>query len=529
MTQIAIVYGRFSTSEQSKGLSLERQTKRGTEYALKKKWAVEKVLMDEGRSAFHGANRLEGSALHEFELEAKNGLHRGKTLVVENIDRLSRQGAKAAAQLIWALNEHGVSVATYHGDHVYAAGASSELMDLFRLIILAQTAHEESVNKSDRTRDNWASRFKQMEEGTLTKPIPHVPPWIKKVEGGHVLDEYRTRVLNEIFDLYIGGMGITRIANLLNQRNEPVWSSKSEETKNGWFYGYIWRLLTKRSALGEYVASDGRTIAADFFPQAVTAEKFNQAQATLAMRKSNQKRSRNQNRNLLLQMVFCAQCDGGAHFHHTTDTPQTYTNACGLVRTYRRKTKRHLRCDRSRRKHQCDNSTKLDYDIVEGTILQELLPQLVQRAPRNDDEQALRETVAELTRQQDATKSRLNNLIDVLADGGSKALMERVTQLEAEVEAQDRGIHNARQELLMRQSMPSNVDDVALIKQLKDDLYHADDDVRISARGRVNLSLRRLIKRIEINPDDTFTVRPDDHSWWLFDKEGRLLEGEYAL
>lgn len=110
MTQIAIVYGRFSTSEQSKGLSLERQTKRGTEYALERKWFVEKVLMDEGRSAFHGANRLEGSALHEFELEAKNGLHRGKMLVVENIDRLSRQGAKAAAQLIWGLNENGVSV-----------------------------------------------------------------------------------------------------------------------------------------------------------------------------------------------------------------------------------------------------------------------------------------------------------------------------------------------------------------------------------------------------------------------------------
>lgn len=112
MSQNAIIYARFSSAEQSKGYSLERQRTHGLQFATDKGWSVEKTITDEGRSAFHGANRLEGSALHEFELEARNGLHRGKVLVVENIDRLSRQGAKAAAQLIWGLNEHGVDVAT---------------------------------------------------------------------------------------------------------------------------------------------------------------------------------------------------------------------------------------------------------------------------------------------------------------------------------------------------------------------------------------------------------------------------------
>lgn len=96
MSQSAIIYARFSSTEQSKGYSLERQQTLATAFATQHGWLVEKTITDEGRSAFRGTNRLEGSALHGFELEARNGLHAGKVLVVENIDRLSRQGAKAA-------------------------------------------------------------------------------------------------------------------------------------------------------------------------------------------------------------------------------------------------------------------------------------------------------------------------------------------------------------------------------------------------------------------------------------------------
>src|SRR5262245_43331810 len=120
MSQVAVVYARFSTSEQ-RGFSLERQQTLGTQFAIEQGWVVERTITDEGRSACHGANRDEGASLHEFEIEARNGLHSGKVLVVENIDRLSRQGAKAAAQLIWGLNENGVDVATYHDEHVYRA------------------------------------------------------------------------------------------------------------------------------------------------------------------------------------------------------------------------------------------------------------------------------------------------------------------------------------------------------------------------------------------------------------------------
>lgn len=530
MSQTAIIYARFSTSEQSKGYSLERQKTHGLEFAALNEWAIEKTISDEGRSAFHGANRLEGSALHEFELEARNDLHQGKVLVVENIDRLSRQGAKAAAQLIWGLNGCGVDVATYQDKHIYRASASEDMLDIFKLIIIAQQGHEESKNKSKRTTATWEKRFAGMREGTHKDPIPHTPNWIDRIDGKLVLNEHRTALLNEIYDLYIDGSGIHRIVTMLNERGEPSWTPvEHDKHVNGWFYGAIWRLLTKRAVMGEYVSMDGTTISPDFYPQAITAEKWNRAQATLSMRKSNQKRGRNLNRNLLQQIVVCGDCGGGAHFVHTTDNVQTYTKVNGEVVNYRRKTYRRLRCDSARRKHECDNNTVLNYDVVEATVLNELLPRLVEKPTDNEAALKLRQQIAELIRLKDTNQSRLDNLIDAVAEGQSKGMMARIASLETEIDNQATEIAAKQKQLAVETSKPSNDDDVALIESLRAELLSEDEDIRVYARGRVNMSLRRLLKRIVINANGTFTIQPDGHSWWQFDGEGMMLEGEYAL
>ncbi|GFM27196.1 recombinase family protein [Novosphingobium sp. PY1] len=526
----AICYGRFSTLEQSKGYSLERQKTKAIEFATQQGWTVEKTIFDEGKSAYHAKNRAEGSALYEFELEARNGLHRGKVLVCENIDRLSRQGAKAAAQLIWALNEVGVDVATFHDGYSYKAGNNGDMMELFSVIIKAQLAFEESDKKSRRVKASWDKRREEIASGAQGVPVPNTPHWLKRVDGRYVLDEYRTKVLNEIFDLYINGMGISSIAHMLNERGEPVWTTYKNRNQNGWFYGYIWRLLTKRAALGEYVTNEGQTISTDFYPQAVSTDKWNQAQATLAMRKANQPaRTRNKNHNLLAQIVFCDECGGGANFEHTHPAYQTYKKVSGEVVTYRRKTYRRLRCDRSRRKHQCDNPTILNYDVVEKVVLDELLPRLVDR--QNEDVEAikLREKIAEVGRQRDANQTRLNNLIDAIADGGSKALVQRVAELEGVVEQQNAEIDALEKQLAVETSKPSSDDDLALVESLRAELTSEDDDIRIYTRGRVNMALRRMLKRIVLRSTNTFEIWTDEHTWWLFDEDGVMLEGESQL
>ncbi|WP_281258502.1 zinc ribbon domain-containing protein [Sphingomonas fennica] len=244
------------------------------------------------------------------------------------------------------------------------------------------------------------------------------------------------------------------------------------------------------------------------------------------MRKSNQKRSKNQNRNLLTQLVFCEQCGGGAHFEHTTDTVQTYKKVSGEVVNYRRKTYRRLRCDRSRRKHSCDNPTILNYDVVEKTVLDELLPRLVDQQTESQKLAELREKLAELGRQKDASQARLDNIIDAIADGGGKALVERATALESEVEKQSQTIKDLQKQLAVETAKPSSDDDMVLVESLRAELVSEDDDIRIYARGRVNIALRRLLHRIEITAYHTFIVWSTEDAWWRFDEDGALLDGE---
>ena len=70
MSQPAWIYARFSTLEQAKGHSLERQLKGGRALIEAKGWlySQDRELVDEGRSAFHGGNREAGAALYDFEI-----------------------------------------------------------------------------------------------------------------------------------------------------------------------------------------------------------------------------------------------------------------------------------------------------------------------------------------------------------------------------------------------------------------------------------------------------------------------------
>lgn len=528
MPQTAVIYIRVSSTEQKDGLGLERQKTKAFEFAAEHSWYVEKVISDEGKSAFHGANMLEGAALHQFELEARQGLHKGKVLLVEHINRLSRQGAKQAAQLIWSLNGFGVDVATFSTSdrHIYRAGDGGDMIDIFKVVILADQAHQESKVKSGYTKATWEKRFAAMADGTQTKPIPHTPTWIDRIDGKLVLNEHRTAVLNEIYDLYINGVGIHRIVTILNDRGEAGWSTAVNRSKNGWFYSYVWRLLTKRAVLGEYVTGDGKTIAADFYPQAITAEKFNRAQVALGMRKSNRKVPSTRNNSLLTKLVYCSECGGGAHFEETGHRDQTYKRKNGETAYYRRQRYRRLRCDRARRKHNCDNPTILKYDVIEKTVLDELLPRLVDRPQEGKAVKELRVSIAELGRQVALKQQQQSNLLDALGDGASKAVMGRLAALEAETEAQQKELEAKNKQLAILLAAPSDKDDTALIAGLRAELESKDDEIRTYARGRVNMALRRLVHRIEITPYDTFIIWPDEDTWWRFDENGLLLDGE---
>jgi DNA invertase Pin-like site-specific DNA recombinase len=524
MSKNAIIYARFSSAEQSKGHSLERQKENGQKYVAENGYILSGILTDEGRSAFSGKNRSEGSSLFQFEAEAREGLHTGKVLCVENVDRLSRQGAKAAAQLIWALNENGVDVATWSDNTTYRANSNSDMMELFGLIIKAQLAHEESVKKSERVLDAIGKRYSRIAAGDRTVSIGRAPAWLEKTESGYELNPHRTKVLNEIFDWYVSGVGIYRIVANLNDRNEPGWQDCGEERGNGWYMPYIHRLLQHRAVLGEFITLKGELISPDFFPQAVTADKFMRAQMMRAGKQRTGGRDTTQMRNLLSGMVVCSECQGKAGYQYRVPSTRTYTAKSKEVRVYEIAAAEHLRCDRYRRKHSCSNSIIVDYKLVETSVLDQLLSVAFSEQEEVSQPNQFDIQIAETVRQIEHTTQRLNNLYDQVEDG-IKGLGTRIEQRQAELQQLETTLKEQQEARAIDAAKPSHFDDAAMIASLRDDLNSDDPDIRYYARTQTNAALKRVIEEIIICPDGTFTVEADI-AVWHFDKNGTCLGGQ---
>ena len=91
MTQNAICYHRFSSKKQDRGSSLERQRENTSALCKREGWTIIATFEDAGASAWKG-DHLSAGELGKLRKRIDAGLvERGTYIVVENLDRLSRQ------------------------------------------------------------------------------------------------------------------------------------------------------------------------------------------------------------------------------------------------------------------------------------------------------------------------------------------------------------------------------------------------------------------------------------------------------
>src|ERR1700739_3168974 len=92
-------YARWSTPEQARGDTLRRQLEMSREYAAEQGLELDETFRDPGVSAYRGKNRHEG-ALANFIAQIDSGkIERGSFLLVESLDRLSREQVLFALEL----------------------------------------------------------------------------------------------------------------------------------------------------------------------------------------------------------------------------------------------------------------------------------------------------------------------------------------------------------------------------------------------------------------------------------------------
>src|SRR5438067_338266 len=107
-------YIRFSNAAQREGDSLRRQTEKALAYCQRRGWVLDEslTLRDLGVSAFRGDNALVGNLRTFLDAVARGTVLPGSILLVESVDRISRQGIDDGYDLCKRILKAGVHIVT---------------------------------------------------------------------------------------------------------------------------------------------------------------------------------------------------------------------------------------------------------------------------------------------------------------------------------------------------------------------------------------------------------------------------------
>jgi DNA invertase Pin-like site-specific DNA recombinase len=317
MPPIGYSYVRFSSKKQGKGSSLYRQTQDTMAGESPESWCARNNVLfspityrDLGLSGWDGANVKQGELRVILDAIKSGKVRRGDYLLVERVDRITRQGVDVGMDIIKEILRAGVSIVTLANGRVYGPDACKGLMKgLLELQMYLEAAQQYSDALSGRVAAAWERKREKAGKGTLT--TGKMPPWLRAV--GDSRDDNRHAVVvpekvatvQRIFAMAIAGQGLKRIVNELIKDGTPPITSRGTWSRTG-----VRRIITDRAVLGEYqpttrmrrVPSDPgdsrpkweraeeRIAAGDpiaNFPEIIDLATFHKAQACLGSRKNN--------------------------------------------------------------------------------------------------------------------------------------------------------------------------------------------------------------------------------------------------
>ncbi|HDS7792862.1 TPA: recombinase family protein [Raoultella ornithinolytica] len=376
------VYHRVSSDQQLDGSGIARQAELLEGYLERTGICAEMddpapvVLSDQGVSAFKGLNISEGE-LGAWMEQVRNGMWDSSILVVESIDRFSRQNPFDVMGYINALMAHNVAIHDVMANIVISRSNSK---DLPFVMMNAQRAYDESKYKSDRIRKGWAKKREHaFNKGTIV--TNKRPQWIEVENDKYVLN-HKAAVVKEIFSLYQTGMGCPTIAKQLQTKE-----GEQYKFNRPWTGELVHKILTNRRVTGKIFISEiirnhddvenpvtQKKYDMDVYPVVINEEEFELVQELLKSRRPNAGRvtvkKDGQEEVLIKSNLFsgiarCTEC-GGPMYHNVVRAKRTPKKGDPKIEEYR-----YIRC-LNERDGLCENKA-MTYETVERFVVEHLL------------------------------------------------------------------------------------------------------------------------------------------------------------
>lgn len=509
----AYSYIRLSSEKQLQGDGETRQIELRDKFVAAHGLELDDTLRDLGVSAFDRAN-IEKGALGKFLRKVKAGeIAKGSYLLVENLDRLSRDHVMKAFRVFQDILEAGIIIATLGDGRIYSEKSINEnWTELIVSLSVMSRAHEESLRKVDTLRGVWV-RKRADRSRKLTRKCPS---WLTVSEDGTdwIVDWDRVDVIKRMLRELAAGIGRDKIARRLNAEDVKPWGHG-----RAWHGGTVTKFTDNEALIGRFQPCtverkivDGARIERripvgdpieDYYPHVISDELWQSA------RKASDKRARpgkgnvGGRRGTVLSNLFgaLAVCD-----------------ACGKPMNYRDRGPRSTPCLRcsGNRIGTCGNESRPRYLPLERAVLSWAI--LAEDPPPQEGSPA-NEALATAERVREQAAAIVDRLIEAIEQGAR--LDGRLIQRQAELAQAEEALADARR--AARAAVPTSSQAerygvLAAVEGARD----LPEKERFAARAAAAQELRDLLTEIRCHADGSVTA-------WVGDMGFRIhMEGDDA-
>jgi DNA invertase Pin-like site-specific DNA recombinase len=308
----AYSYIRFSSKDQAKGDSLRRQTAGTQARCDREGWLLDDglVLTDIGVSAFRGKNAAVGALAGFLKAVQIGRVAAGSVLIIENLDRLSREELDLAEELVKKILKAGMDIVTLAPDRHYTRDSLNNPFCVFEMLMHLYLAHEESAKKSFRSKENWKAKRAAMSK----KPVlDKCPAWFRPTQdrSGFEAVPEAADTIRLIYQMAREGQPTRAITASLNQRSVPPVGGKAGR----WSHAYVTKILSSRTVIGEkqpHVMQDGKPVAegppiSNYYPAIISEAEWHATRGAVERRRNQRGPRGKRIRNLFTGLLFDAR------------------------------------------------------------------------------------------------------------------------------------------------------------------------------------------------------------------------------
>ncbi|KWV68385.1 MULTISPECIES: recombinase family protein [Pseudomonas] len=357
----AYAYVRYSRAIQATGDSENRQLTALDLFETATGTKVVEVIYDKGKSAFRGDNARSGNFKEMLDRMESGAIQKGDYLVVESIDRITRQRVLDGVELLQGILKKGINIYTTVDKKTYSYNdPSRDFENLLMISLIAKRANEESETKSNRLLSAWKARKVKAANGEIIiKKGKSVPYGLRVENDEFVIHEEEQKEIKQLFELLLK-FGMNTALTKINETSNRKWSN-----------GSLNKILKHKTVIGcmtthriEYT-SDGKAkkvltgYIENYYPNIIKPALFYKVIDVMSNRKQKNWSGRRteQDFNIFKHCIYCSGCGGKLYYDHRGSR-------------YKNKIYPFFKCDNSRiQKHIC-TADNIRFEYVFGSLLE---------------------------------------------------------------------------------------------------------------------------------------------------------------